>query len=337
MYGFIRRLIRVQRSFDVMERIGLLLIGPVRREPARSHKKTSEHLRFGEEATRIDEDIESTISACLHQQNSSDRILVVFDSRTEMKWASQTCPSLLDQFAAYVDVQQLMANVSDNQHPSLRKSLFALGINEGVPASKDRQYKTPHRAANDVVYTLAILASLMSLPPDAAPMSIPKKSKRLVLFYGRPRPKERYPFTALLRTLDCTPLPPALDTSGKVYNYFSSFNPITAGTGIARNPHTRPDSFRKAQLSRSWICFGSKLDLDAFLLAVNHTTVGGGKSIIVESYYHPGVSLTVQERFAKQIEDTERIREERSRMRSISRQTLLDLDDETLDVFQLFD
>jgi hypothetical protein len=58
---------------------------------------------------------------------------------------------------------------------------------------------------------------------------IAKNPKRTRLFYGRPQPSKAYPFTAQIRSLDRTPLPFKLDAVSKVYRYFSSFNPITAG------------------------------------------------------------------------------------------------------------
>lgn len=233
---------------------------------------------------------------------------------------SQCCPDLLGKFTAHVDVQKLAANASDTSYPGLRQSLLALGITEGVPPWKDRKYKIPHRAANDVVYTLAILASLISRPSDAVPLKIMTSPKSTKLFYGRPRPQKHYPYTVLIRTLDGTPLPSELDTAGKVYHYFATFNPVSAGTGIARNPSACRPGFvvPEQQLSRSWLSFDSPADLDTFCRSVNHTTVAGGKKITVESYYIPGVTLNSEESKAKQLKDGVRIREERRRLRLLS-------------------
>lgn len=298
------------------------------RESTPHHQNSQERLRFGEDAHGVDENFESTISGHLRRQASSNLILALFDSRSEMKWVTRCYPTLLDHFTAYVDVQRFANNASNNRRPlSLRECLIALDINEGVPVcrNKDRLRK-PHRAANDVVYTLATLASLLSRPSDAALLKIAQNAKSLVLIYGRPWPKRMYPYTVLIRTIDRTPLPPGLDSAGKVYSFFSSFNPITAGTGLTHNPRTRPEydceqlnrSFED-QLSRSWICFGNRVDLDAFVLSMNHATVGGGKKIVVERFYVPGVTLANwEERKAKQLEDGDRIREERRKLRLLS-------------------
>lgn len=282
-------------------------------EPTFQHQRHQEALRFGEESYDIDNNFQSTISSHSQFRDATNLVLVVFDSKAELKWASQSCPDLLGKFTAYVDVQKLAANASSNVNPGLRRSLHALGLTEGVPLWKDRQFKKPHRAANDVVYTLAVLASLLSRPSTAVPLKIERSPKPPKLFYGRPWPQRCYPYTVLIRTFDQTPLPFRLDTAGKVYHYFSPFSPISAGTGL-----THKDSPHKQQLSRSWISFDTKADLDTFCNSVNHTTVGGGKRIIVESYYIPGVTLTSEERKAKQLEDGERIREERRRLRLLS-------------------
>lgn len=279
-------------------------------KPTFQHLRSQEPLRFGDESYSIDDNFQSTISGNSQFRNATNLILVVFDSRAELKWASQSCPDLLGNFAAYVDVQKLAANASDNANPGLRQSLHALGLTEGVPLWKDRQFKIPHRAANDVVYTLAVLASLLSRPSTAATLKIERSPKPRRLFYGRPRPSRYYPYTVLIRTLDQTPLPSELDTAGKVHRYFSSFNPTSAGTGL-----THKDSSQKEKLSRSWITFGSRAHLDIFCSSVNHTTVGGGKKIIIESFFIPGITLTSEERKAKQLEDGERIREERRKVR----------------------
>jgi hypothetical protein len=72
----------------------------------------------------------------------------------------------------------------------------------------------------------------------------------------------------------------------------------------------------EAQLSWSW----TKDHLDAFVSA---TTFSGNKTIIAESCYLPGVSLTSEERKAKQIEDGDRIREERQQKRLLKEETMV--------------
>lgn len=230
-------------------------------------------------------------------------MLVVFDSHAKLKWASRSCPKLLQLFSAYVDVQKFAADVSDNRQPRLRHRLRSLGLFDSVPNPKKTR---PHRAGNDAVYALAILATLSSRSPDDPSLVIDKNPKRPRLFYGRPQRSKAYPFTVQIRTFDCTPLPLELDTAGKVYSHFSSFNPILAGTGLSHK-----SSPNKEQLSWSWICFSTKNDLDAFIFSTNHATFNVGKKIIVESHYFHGITLTAEERKAKQLGDREKIREER--------------------------
>jgi len=252
-------------------------------------------------------------------------VLVVFDSHAKLKWASRSCPKLLQLFSAYVDVQKFAADVSDNRQPRLRHRLRSLGLFDSVPNPKKTR---PHRAGNDAVYALAILATLSSRSPDDPSLVIDKNPKRPRLFYGRPQRSKAYPFTVQIRTFDCTPLPLELDTAGKVYSHFSSFNPILAGTGlshksIANDNNSQGQQLRnflgsshksspnKEQLSWSWICFSTKNDLDAFIFSTNHATFNVGKKTIVESHYFHGITLTAEERKAKQLGDREKIREER--------------------------
>jgi hypothetical protein len=129
------------------------------RDPARSRRHHQERLRFGEEPDGIDNDPEATISGYLRRFSSHQLVLVVFDSQTELEWASRSCPKLLQLFSAYVDFQKFAAHASDNRQSNLRHCLRSLGLFNGVPASKQDR---PHRAGNDVVYALASLAMLSS-------------------------------------------------------------------------------------------------------------------------------------------------------------------------------
>jgi hypothetical protein len=121
---------------------------------------------------------------------------------------------------------------------------------------------------------------------------------------------KKYPFTAQAMTSDQSPLPPELNTAGKIYRHFSSFHAITAGTGVTNKK--RPSN---AQLGWGWICFSTKDHLDTFLSATNLIKFSSGKTIIAKSHYQPGVTLTTEERKAKQIEDGDVIREERRKKR----------------------
>jgi hypothetical protein len=46
--------------------------------------------------------------------------------------------------------------------------------------------------------------------------------------------------------------------------------------------------------------------------------LSGGKGIIIESHYIPGVTLTAEERKVKQLEDRGRIRDERHKARLLA-------------------
>lgn len=276
--------------------------------------KNQERLRFGKEPKNVDNEPETTISNHLEKFHSTRRILILYDSHTELKWLAQTCPNLLPTFSAQVDVQRMAvdiskpstADVSSNRQPSLRQCLTAMSLDEGLPTFKlDR----PHRACNDAVYTLAIIAAILSRAADAPPLDIATNPKRPRLFYGRPHPAKAYPFTAIIRTTDRTPLPSEIDSAGKIYNYFSSFSPITAGSGL-----THKGSLNTEQLSWSWICFSNKEDLDRFQASISYT-IPSRKQIRIESQYIPGVTLTAEERRVKQLEDGDRIREERRQAR----------------------
>jgi hypothetical protein len=285
----------------------------------RSRERHQERLQFGDQINAIENenDFESIIHSRLRPFSSQYLILVVFDSHAELKWAARACPSLLQIFSAYVDAQTLAANISDNLKPSLRQCLKTLNIAHDIPTHKNNR---PHRAGNDTVYTLALLAALLSHPSDAQPLVISTNQKKPKLFTGRPTPTRKYPFTAQIITRDSSPLPLELDTAGKIYRHFSSFNPIAAGTGVTKKK--RPSN---SQLSWSWICFSTKDHLDAFISATNLNSkiFSSGKTIVAESHYHPGVTLTKEERKAKQLEDGERIREERRKTRLLKEDTMV--------------
>ncbi|KAF2436238.1 hypothetical protein EJ08DRAFT_232097 [Tothia fuscella] len=282
------------------------------REPSRHRARNQERLRLGEDAQGLDTDLEATIRGHLSRYASQNFILIAWDIRKELLWASRYYPNLLQLFSAYLDVQELAAEASKNYTPSLRHCLRSLNLFEGV--YDGRRQTIPHRAANDVVYTPAALAALSSRPLDAPPLVIARTPKPPTkIFLGRPTPKF-YPFTALIRTIDRTPLPRILDTAGKVATYFSSYKSIATGTG-STNRKWRNSEQHKEQLSWSWVSFRTQEELDLFLEDTNHTSVGRGKEIISENHYIPGVTLTREERALKTIEDGDRIREERKRAR----------------------
>jgi hypothetical protein len=144
------------------------------------------------------------------------------------------------------------------------------------------------------------------------------KPKPPPLFTGGPRPVRKYPFTAQILTLDRSPLPLELNAAAKVHNRFSAFHPIAAGTGITKQ--ARPT---EAQLSWSWICFSTKDHLDAFVSANQCASFSSGKTIVAERCYRPGIiSLTTAERMAKQLEDQDRIREERRKTRLLKEEPM---------------
>jgi hypothetical protein len=137
--------------------------------------------------------------------------------------------TILEIGLAIVNVQNLAANVSDHRKPSLRQCLKTLDLAHEVPKCEPSR---PHRAGNDTVYTLALLAALLSYPSDAPTLLISKKIKAPVLFCGRPRPARRYPFTAQILTPNRSPLHLELDTAAKIHRRFSLFHPIATGTGV---------------------------------------------------------------------------------------------------------
>jgi hypothetical protein len=278
------------------------------RDVSKCGLRNRERVRFGNKASTVDSDPAAPLAVLLGEV-PQPRILVVYYGVTELVWMKKNCPSLLTAFDACIDVQGLAGEVSVNiKKPHLRFTMGALSFDEGLePLQKNKRH---HRAVNDAVYTLAVLAALLDCPKNAPVLAIASAQRRLWLFHGRPKPVYRFPYTALIRTLDRTPLPPELDTAGKIYNYLAHFSPRTAGTG---KTHKIPRS--KEQLSWSWISFTTLEDLEYFLETVAHSTFPGGKRIFVESQYIPGVTLSRRERTAEQIENSDRIREERRQAR----------------------
>jgi hypothetical protein len=271
-----------------------------------SHQNHQESLRYGNQINTAQDDLEPMIHSRLQAFSSQCIVLVVFAGYAELKWAATACQTLFQTLSAYVDAQDLAGNVSNLPKPGLRQSLKSLDITRDIP-----KHKALHRVGNDAVYTLALLAALLSRPLDAPTLVVAKKPS---LFTGRPL-KADYPFTAHIRTADRSPLPPELDRARKIFWYFSSFAPTAAGTGLTKRPNN-------AQLAWSWISFSTKDHLDAFVSTTNSMVFSNNKTVIAETRYQPGVTLTWAERKAKQLEDGDRIREEHRKKRLLMEETM---------------
>jgi hypothetical protein len=152
---------------------------------------------------------------------SDSPILVGFSLYTEFKWISGYCPSLTSLFVGWVDLQDTVAENSGTVDPGLLHTLNAMKIVERPPGSNP---PNRHRASNDAVRCLAVLAGLICLDSFAVPTKIYKPVK-LALLSKLPAPIRKYPFTAPVTTADGGIIPPEYNSPKSLYELFKRFQP----------------------------------------------------------------------------------------------------------------
>jgi hypothetical protein len=278
----------------------------------RSRKRES--LRSGEQISISEKDLIDTATTYINRFSlGQELVLIVFSGTTELEWVAKQLSKNL-QFTQYADVQkniQMFGNHPSKQtRPGLRYCVESLNIVNGVWRPELMvQRDIRHQPGNDAVYTLALLSILLNWQSEALPSIIFNAPKRPKLFSGRPRPVSKYPFTAMIRTSDDTPIPGPLKAAGSICKYFLSFSPSAAGTGKSGN------RLIVKQLARSWISFSTKADLDTFLSATAGTLVIEGKNLVVESMFIPGMTLTYEETKVKQLANREQVQKQRQAAR----------------------
>jgi len=211
--------------------------------------------------------LETLESLCSSQGAPNARFLLVgFDIRKELDFLIKSCPNTASYFSAWTDLQESVDEICQETYVGLWDCLRACGLQRSF-----RHSRLPHNAGNDTVRTLALLTELMSLPRETFVLKIknrPKKENREALFYCRPRPYRKYPFTAKISTCDQSPLPEELSTVRLLFDYFRSYAPCAAG----RCPST---SKHKLSHSKGYLCLEREDVLLNFVRDINSSFIGG--------------------------------------------------------------
>ncbi|KAK7949569.1 hypothetical protein PG988_016208 [Apiospora saccharicola] len=227
--------------------------------------------------------------------------LVGFSLEFELNALLANYPRLLDEFSTVIDLQDVAGNLYDMQFaPPLRNTLISFGLE-----CMTRKNPTgPCCAGNDAVRIALLLAKMVSLPPSYEP-SLPtiesrgtKGTKGPYLWHNnkefrfrkfwpesRPKPRELYPYTAVLVLKDKGgmgqhefPIPDA----ELLFTYFERYKPNASGVKLY-DKHNRCKCEQRGYLS-----FESLEDLNAFITAVDET-VFDGREWVVHSKYDPSV------------------------------------------------
>jgi hypothetical protein len=250
-----------------MESYSFRIEGRERRERDR------EKYHFGQAQVITPDDLDSVIATFL--KSLKDRFqsltLVGFDLSLEFSMmASKLQPNWLSNFSSWVDLQEVVADLSGTnlKQPGMTDTLLALGFTQD--GHSVRSHSGLHNPGNDSVRMLAILDRLLGLDEDATlqihqairrssqeEASAPKPSRK---YWRRRPPREIYPFTARIRIpgANITSIIKNIDWLERI---FAAFAPVAVG--IVNGGQY------------GWICLSSAEGLAQFIEDVNGQEVGG--------------------------------------------------------------
>lgn len=169
---------------------------------------------FGDVQLVNPEEVHQIVTSLLSDQNKS-LILVGFDLHSEFLWMARECPSLSSLFTAWIDLQDIAYELSDepsDKRPSLSDTVRALEIKDW--------FSQKHRAAHDAVRCLAVLSGLVT----SRSCNIPDHSPKVQLFSRLPSPDHPRAFGVRITATDGGMLP-RLPTASAVSVYFADYQP----------------------------------------------------------------------------------------------------------------
>lgn len=201
-----------------------------------------------------------------------DSILVVWGKHAEFRAMASALPSLVDHLSCWLDVSELVADMTGTQKRpfSLRDVMLSLEFGRGdvqKPSGK-------HSAGMDAVRTLGVLLVIYS--------SVPGEISRLILrrhseedrsvrkqWEKRP-PPEHFPFGVLLSSSEG--LPPSLCCTGRFLNYVRKHSRGVEVVAVGLCGKKKPRYFHHA-----WVCLADEASMYRFVenWVGRHTEVDG--------------------------------------------------------------
>lgn len=185
-----------------------------------------------------------------------DLVLSGFALEMEFKILSAHYSNLFKHFTSWVDMQELVRELTIGQPPhfkaNMHDALLALGFEDKPRLVTDVNIR--HNAGNDTVRVAAVLASLLLLPPGTELTVSPTKNTR----WSEQRAQKFYKMNNLHRN--------------RPTRHFQAWNPTAVG--------------KHSKESAAWVCLSNLAELEAFIQQVDGTESGtaGGKWAAVSNY-----------------------------------------------------
>ncbi|XXH00518.1 hypothetical protein Hte_006865 [Hypoxylon texense] len=241
-------------------------------------KKRSEKGRdryyFGQAQVIEAEEAEDTLVSLLQsirRRSMSPLVLVGFDLVFELKTISSHLSQITQYFSFWVDLQEIVMEISHTQSPGMKATLLAFGFFSEDLAIRGKDY---HNAGNDAVRELAILVNLLHLSKGETiqiqtELSRDRNTPRRFWAHRRPSPRELYPFTARIR-IEGKDLRSWIADGQKLFGLFPSYQPSAVGINHAGN--------------YGWVCLPTAEELNRFTNEFHGREFKGETWIVVTDY-----------------------------------------------------
>ncbi|KAI1149524.1 hypothetical protein F4825DRAFT_453357 [Nemania diffusa] len=211
-----------------------------------------------------EEGIDRTFCDILASANAQSFVMVVWGSQSEFLAIASTIPSAIRNISYWVDVQDLVANISatpaQKKPFSLRDTMLSLGFSHEHAQKLSRG----HSAGMDAVRTMGVLIELCSRWAGTKSLVLIRHTKnkqaRRKLWETRPKPRETFPFTIKMTTTKNI-MPPSLQYSQNLLNYLrlSSYADELAAVAVC------PPSHKKKPKTHAWVCFTNQRAMERFV------------------------------------------------------------------------
>jgi hypothetical protein len=245
-----------------------------RREMNRSGSDRYGDTVFVEDAN---EDTSSAVEKVLSHYQGQNLILVGFDMYTELEWISnmsEMYTSLASLFTAWVDLEELTLQrcESENPHINLTATVKAMQIEDSRAGN--------YFPANDAVRCLAVLSGLASTILSVLAIESYTLPSGITLLYNIPRPRmygphTKYPFSALVTTIDGNVLPTEYETTHSVAKLSTKYDLEAVGLNCQKY------GVGPTGVKFWWLAFPTREFLDRFTLEVHGSIVNGKELRVV--------------------------------------------------------
>ncbi|KAK6062590.1 hypothetical protein SCUP515_13223 [Seiridium cupressi] len=182
----------------------------------------------------------------------------LFDLAFEFKTIASHLSQITQYFSSWVDLQEITAEVSNENSPGMKDTLLAFGFFRPDLAVRG---KSDHNAGNDAIRQLAVPVNLLNLRKGGR-LHFDRHGDRvedrdaLQKFWNqtRPCPKELYPFTARIR-IEGKDLISLVPNCPRLFSLFSDYQPTAVGM-------TRFGKY-------GWVCLPSLEELNRLITEIH--------------------------------------------------------------------